>query len=148
MKAQELRIGNYVNINLKTIDDIRIVINKPMKNPHVICLETGKITVCSGDYVHTFRCENLEPIPLDKQFLKMFGFKDLDYKEGYIGIDVKYPSGFTADFVLTKPEILGEWQKYYVFEFSTGHLSRFVELKFVNQLQNLFNSITGQELTI
>lgn len=82
-------------------------------------------------------------IPLTEERLLNFGFCDEEYKPGYIGID--YKANFIIDFVLTKPKVMGEWQEYFVWE----HVKNmYTKLEFVHQLQNLFYSITGQELKI
>jgi len=86
--------------------------------------------------------EVLEPIPLTENWLLKFGFNK-DYKQGYVGIDVN-----NSDFVLTEPLVIGEWQTNYIFQFNAGNLSKFTELKYVHQLQNLFFTITGKELEL
>jgi hypothetical protein len=78
-----------------------------------------------------------EPIELTEKWLLNLGFNK-EYKDGYIGIDVG-----NTDFVLTYPKVMGEWQKGYAFEFTAGGLSKFREVRYVHELQNLFRSITG-----
>ena len=69
------------------------------------------------------------------------GFSDGDYKDGYIGIDV--PS---FDVVLTKPGVMGEFQKFYAWECSAGKLPLLRMFEFVHQLQNFFFAFVGVEL--
>ena len=86
---------------------------------------------------------DLEAIVLDPLELKKLGFNDAEYKNGYIGTDIKRPNSMITDFVLTKPEKLAEWQNFYAFEFGNH---RFVQLDHVHHLQRLFYSHTGLNL--
>ena len=83
----------------------------------------------------------LEEIPISEKRLLTLGFNK-DYKKGFIGIDYK-AGQMTTDFVLTEPKYMGEWQDYYVFDIGNN---KFVPLKFIHQLQNLFTPITEQDL--
>lgn len=121
MKISELRIGNYVKID---------GVEKPMK---VLILDS--LEVSSTPFL---------PIPLTEEWLLKLGFNK-DYKNGWIGIDVKNESGMTTDFVLAEPLNMGEWQKYYAFVYDSY---RFTKLKHVHQLQNLYFALTNEELTI
>ena len=86
--------------------------------------------------------KSLDPIPLTEEILLKCGFKKDNYKKGHIGID--YKSGeMTFDFVLEEPGFMGEWDKYYTFELPNH---RFVNMKYLHSLQNLFFVITGKEL--
>ncbi len=130
MKAEELRIGNWVECDgsefqIKTIDQ-------------------------SGCYVKNSEEETwielfqLNPIALSEDKLRQFGFDDDEYKEGYIGLAVK-SKNMTTDFVLTKPFHLGDWQEAYQFEWNNF---RITSIKYVHHLQNLLHSLSSQELTI
>jgi hypothetical protein len=87
--------------------------------------------------------EDVLPVKLTPEWLRMAKFSDKDYKEGYIGIDVVSTNGMTVDFVLTKPYKMGEWQQDYAFELPNN---RFVSIKSVHHLQNLFYDLNDQEL--
>ena len=82
-------------------------------------------------------------IPLTEEYLVRFGFNDSEYKEGYIGIEFR--TNLILDFVLTKPFKLGEWQKTYVCELGN---SRFIQVEYVHELQNLFFAFTTTELEL
>lgn len=77
-------------------------------------------------------------IELTSDILDKIGFSDKEYKTGNIGIDINNHS-----FVLQKPFFMGEWQKYYCYELTQY---RFVELKYLHQLQNLFSDLENEEL--
>jgi len=81
-----------------------------------------------------------EPINLTKEWLLKFGFDNKDYKQGYIGIMCE-----STDFVLTEPYTLGKWQEFYIWSFDNY---KFVSIKHVHQLQNLFYFISKEELNI
>jgi hypothetical protein len=121
MKANELRIGNYV---LDTDDDSLMVVSR---------LESTEYTQWnSGDFYNiTCKCPNdnyyeglFKPIPLTEEWLLKFGFKKND--EG------RYDK---------RMELILENKVYH---FKQGWTN--VELKYVHQLQNLYFAITGEEL--
>lgn len=80
----------------------------------------------------------IAPIELDINWVNNFGFNDSEYKKGYTGIEFK--TNLMLDFVITKPKFMGEWQDYYAFDLGQH---RFIPLKYVHELQNLFFVITG-----
>lgn len=118
IKAEEVRIGIMVNVGGVDI--------------HV------SYTVMQLWLAGTVK---LYAIPLTEDKLIELGF-NRDYMSGYIGKDVG-----NSDFVLTEPLYLGEWQKGYAFEFSTGCVPKFKELHSVHELMNLYYDITGQDIT-
>lgn len=136
MHVSELRIGNHT--------DRGIVHSIQSKDPRADKFWSNKelVTLIDGGLV-TVLAEYLNPVPLTEEKLLKFGFSDEDYKEGYIGIEVK--SNMIIDFVLTKPYVRGEWQSCYIFELGNH---RFVKLKNVHDLQNPFYSLHKQELTL
>ncbi len=133
---QDLKIGNYVKCKVSN-DNADYVVS---------ALDGfGLKVMLNGARQGTWYEEDkIKPIKLTEEWLLKLGFSDKEYKLGYIGIDIKYEFTIT-DFVLTKPTVLGEWQKNYAWE----HVKhRFTELKYVHQLQNIYYSLTGQELII
>jgi hypothetical protein len=135
MKASELRIGNLVDLNSEITKIFSINekgINHTIDNwGHFPNLEFESF-------------ESIQPIPLTEEWLFKFGFSATDYKKGYIGIDHK-AGGIITDFVLTYPLVNGLFQKYFIWEHSKF---KYQELKHVHQLQNLYYSLTGEELTL
>ncbi len=120
MEAKELRIGNYVSH-----------INHSKWYPQVGIALLTEILNDSHEF---------HPIPLTEEWLLEFGFNK-EYTHGYIGIDVH-----NSDFVLTYPTIMGEFQQDFAFEFNSGRLSKFKEIKYVHELQNFYFALTGEEL--
>ncbi len=131
MKANEFRVTN-------------LVLNDGIANAIImIGYDSVELVTPQGNTI-TARLDLIQPIPITEEWLLRFGFSDKEYKIGYIGIDIKYETTIT-DFVLTKPAVLGVWQENYTWE----HVKyRFTELQYIHQLQNLYFSLTGQELTI
>ena len=120
MEANELRLNNWVN--------------------H--CNKEVQITIHDLFDIAVFEDDVFTPIPLTEEWLLKFGFNK-EYKKGYIGIDV-----FNSDFVLTEPLKMGEWQTNYTFQFETGSVPKFKEIKYVHQLQNIYFALTGEELIL
>jgi len=119
MDAKKLRIGNFITVN----NCLQEVVELPLpKN-------------CTS--------ENTKGIELDINWLNKFGFSDNEYKKGYTGIEFK--TNIILDFVLTKPKFMGEWQNDYCYVLRQH---RFVPIKYVHELQNLFFAITTTELEI
>ena len=129
MKANELRVTNFVNYKSKFLPVMMIGIDSVF----LVDRDGNELTV---------RFKDIEPILLTEEWLGKFGFDDSGYKSGYIGIDFK-SGGTTLDFVLTKPGVMGEWSKEYSFELRNN---RFKNIESVHQLQNLFFALSGKEL--
>ena len=126
MQLQELRIGNYIS-------DL---------DGKIIKVE--ELTICSS-YTTKKRINNLpfdyyKPIPLTEEMLLKFGFEVENKTENGILYDyliayVSYPKNFQIHskdrefFALSK---YNNGQKYF---------------KYVHQLQNLYFTLTGEELT-
>ena len=82
----------------------------------------------------TLSLENIEPIPLTKEWLLKLGF-DNRYESHWKST---YSDGFGAwDFILQKPT---EERNYYWYEFA--------KIEYLHQLQNLYFALTGEELII
>jgi hypothetical protein len=118
MKANELRIGNYLEYDLEDvkINSIgRVYLNHKGKN-----YITNKIKV-----------KEYEPIPLTEEWLVKFGF----YFDG-----VRYQKEINNNlWVFVKNNVYG-WYCPHI-EVSNG-------IKYVHLLQNLVFALTGEELTI
>jgi hypothetical protein len=125
MEISELRIGNWVQEH--DLFDNKVAIQVK-----------SSADLCNIENIP----KEFEPILLDELWLTRFGFSDLEYEDGYIGIDVN-----NSNFVLSKP---GKYPftKNFLREYKCGTLPRFVELEHVHQLQNLFFALTGQELAL
>ena len=125
MLVTELRLGNYVEIGLNVIfDAFYSTIEEISNNTNVVLVKDG----------NTLRCMPLEvikPIPLTEEWLLKFGFKkELDSfyrlnKSSMIEIC------FFDDGILV-----------------TNQSVCLSNIKYLNQLQNLYFALTGEELTI
>lgn len=118
MKANELRIGNYINIDL------------PISNE-------GKLTrigAINSKKVNGVEITKYKPIPLTEEWLIKFGF--------IFGIKlhdfVKGKHQFVEFNVLN-----GYFSESGVFYYSMK-----TQIKYVHQLQNLYFALTGEELTL
>ena len=118
IKAQELRIGNYVQY-------------EELKNPSKVwiidCTETSTNT-------------KAKPIPLTEEWVLELGLHESnriimgEYRPCY----VKFSSGLVASFVLmvNNNSFFVEW------------IGGGIGIKYIHQLQNLYFALTGEELTI
>ena len=131
MKATELRIGNLIEYRIQ--DDL----DDRKDWWEVSKIDATDLCILESNIDYDFR-----PIPLTEEWLLNFGFNK-EYQKGYIGIDV-----CNSDFVLTEPLKMGEWQTNYTFQFETGSVPKFKEIKYVHQLQNLFFCLCGEELIL
>jgi len=121
MKATELRIGNQIMFTIK-FD----------KQPEDI------ISITANDFTLCMKYpDNYKPIPLTEEWLLKFGFE----KQGH----VKFIGEAYDRFVLGKNGIYSVNEIAYIYEVNDHDLC---ELKYVHQLQNLYFSLTGEELTI
>jgi hypothetical protein len=118
MKANELRIGNLVS---------RLDLGNGSVRFETV-LGIGEKVITTGSLKVVCNYEDLTPIPLTEEWLIEFGFKCKSY-------------GYGKD----------EWKQW---KFNGYSLNGFtcimsgVELKHVNQLQNLYFALTSEELTI
>jgi len=118
MKANELRIGNWVEQPNDGVTRVTAILNDLQ-----IKTETG--------YIDKY----CRPIPLTEEWLVKFGFdqNNVDIEK----YDCKwYKFSFTLDY----------WnaQKFFVYGYIGGNKT----IKHVHQLQNLYFALTGEELEI
>ena len=121
IKANELRINNYVyiNENIKQVDVIDY--------NQVIATESGLIEL-----------KYIKPIPLTEEWLLKFGF----------GIDKDYDDTFFNNIALEQAVILYN-TKYKLFTLETDRGDEIqIECEYVHQLQNLYFALTNEELKI
>jgi len=144
MKANELRIGNYISCWIKSREN-------DFKDYQIE--EIGKTCIDNKYYVvidDSF-CVNSEtgivPIPLTEEWLIKFGF-ETEQKNKSLFI-IKCDEYVMRVSVNT---FSGNLENSYVWFVSvlTGYASRPVTIfyKYVHQLQNLYFALTGEELTI
>ena len=119
MKAIELRLKNYV------FDTGVLAI--------VTCIEENRLSTNCGKLPYSFYDE-VDPVPLTKEWLLKFGFKYENLWECYFHKD------FTDVYFIIDSEwaICGDFDGSVYIKFP----------KYVHQLQNLFFALTGNELEI
>jgi hypothetical protein len=127
MEAKNYRVGN--------------IVEQPNRIGKIS--EVWQEAVRLEGYNNGYDYEHTKPILLTKKWLDNFCFDDSEYKEGYTGVE--YRTNLIMDFVLTKPNFIGEWQNYYTYDLGQH---RFVALHYVHELQNLFFALTGTELEL
>lgn len=119
MKANELRIGNLVNVyGIPKLVDANYIL--------------GLYQIEIAEKI----CIDLTPIPLTEDWLVKFGFKNI--------LEPKYFELETDSFLITFDNgIIYICVGTYVEEGS-----KFPHIQYVHQLQNLYHALTGTELTI
>jgi hypothetical protein len=116
MKANELRIGNWVDWDDKTI-------RSQVKGIH----PSGKYAHLENGWVDLIRCDS---IPLTEEWLVKFGFEFTDWLGSW-----DLPDGSLG--------ILKTNNDTFILE-----SYRCPEIQYVNQLQNLYFALTGEELQL
>lgn len=122
MKAQELRIGNWVYWDDKTM-------RSKVNGIH----PSGKYAHLENTWIDLFRCD---PIPLTEEWLLKFGFvkAELEFYKKPI------PSAINA-FICINIKL----NSYQIIQNELGFN---IQTQKVHQLQNLYFALTGQELTL
>lgn len=123
IQANELRIGNYIVFNED--DAISKVIG--------IHTDIDGVDVQIGDEETYIELRQFSGIELTEEILLKCGFDKVNEFEGYA--DKKHCLLRTGDFYLFMP-------------FCTEDKDCYIEIKHLHQLQNLFHSLTGQELNV
>ncbi len=127
MKANELRIGNYVRYfeeNDSRIDGI-------------------EFNYCHLTDASSIYYEDIKPIPLTEDWLLKFGFKESTY--GTFQIDGLFRTEIGNDNYDPVHEV-HEGFKSHLVDIESNNISK--EIKHVHQLQNLYFALTGEELEI
>lgn len=128
LKPQDLRYGNLIEAQGKIFKVTAI-------EKYIVTADRGKGNV-------DFTYAEINPVPLTEDWLFKAGF-NTQYRLGYIGKDAG-----NSDYVLTYPFKMGEWQEYFAFEFQAGNVPKFKQFRFLNELQNFYQSMYGEELEI
>lgn len=161
MKAKDLRIGNLVYLNNKLFAEKRnipfvveeIIGTMSPQNQIVFPNSTGGVTiklasavasdVFSGTIVYNQFDEFIEPIPLTEAWLTIFGFIKRD-------VGTSFPNfQFYLDILDEEDELILRTSYEGGFYWGiTGEkeLRNVRPIKYVHQLQNLFHSLTEEEL--
>lgn len=126
MNANELRIGNFVNVPRADQSPFRIDAFESLSNKFI---KVAMIHPEYGENFHplTWYGNDLNPIPLTEEWLLRFGFEHREF------------SFDKGSFFLSKRTGKNE----YLYQ---AHTNRF-QVKYVHQLQNLYFAVKGTELT-
>ena len=140
MKANELRIGNYVYnktdgvIKVEEINDDGI---------------NGEFDLCWASYYFEptyagVEKDLIEPILLTEEWLLRFGAIDnnKDERKKYNFKEINWYFGFIGNYGDFRIYQYTDNFKYWLDQYKT------IEIKYVHQLQNLYFAITGEELKI
>jgi hypothetical protein len=128
MKANELRIGNYLSNNAMWQSSIMEFQVKSLL-PH-------KITTSNG---LTLKYVSLAPIPLTKEWLLKFGFVISD-SESNLNYTYAKIDGFCIN--TYQEEKVGYWWLGFY------HNKKNNRIQYVHQLQNLYFALTNEELIL
>ncbi|WP_407430596.1 hypothetical protein [Arcticibacter sp.] len=137
MKAQELRLGNYVNVTRTDQSPFRIDLIEHACEGHCKAgMNVHKYETPWGlidGHPLTWELKDMSPIPLTEEWLLKFGFKEYDQFGWEHSLNVGAIKLYTRS--------------------SYGHIYMELEgiylgdsIKYVHQLQNFYHGITGQEL--
>jgi len=131
MKANELRVGNYIQqIDQKSeFEFLQVVYGINNESVWIHCNEESDVI----DYLEAI------PIPLTEEWLVKFGWQYFNGKtSGTLtkDTDVKLDIDFYKGKLQVKSHYEGE------------HMYRILPVKYVHQLQNLYFALTGEELKL
>ena len=128
IKANELRIGNYVNE--LTVGEIFIPTGKIIK---ITEIKFSGISEVNPIFEHPIErnYQQIDPIALTEEWLLKFGFEKDSRNESYW-------------FFLNKIFIYVGINDLYYYDYDEGEIN----IQYVHQLQNLYFALTGNELTI
>lgn len=153
MKANELRIGNFVNVPREDQSPFRIDVFEYLSNTFIKVAMTHPEF---GNKMHplTWYGEDLKPIPLTEEWLVKFGFvkKNIGEKLPQSWYELKYLSNEHDPMITSWVSILiniETWSCVICDEYpdEMGANTK-VKIEHVHQLQNLYFALTGEELTI
>ena len=146
MKTQELRIGNYLYYEHTTHIVSGVHGNKVYSwwvkdGEPVIEYEAKDISGTQVENPYLDVISQFEPIPLTDEWLEKFGFKKSD------NVDI------TIEYRLN--DFFSIWKKYgynvfYISQYNENNteLINTTQIKEVHQLQNLYFTLTGEELIL
>jgi hypothetical protein len=137
MKANELRIGNYVNVPIQEQCPFRIDAFEYCSEKFIKVAQEVKL---NGFEVHplTWYGGDLQSIPLNEEWLLKFGF--------YINPNYVHPS--FDEYILESGFGIGNFNdEFWLVDFLDQTIGS-PKIKYVHQLQNLYFALTGEELTL
>lgn len=156
MKANELRIGNYVNCPKDGQNPFRIDLLD------FVSCGIGKFGMIYDKSVHplTWYLQDLQPIPLTEEWLLKFGFKyqDRDVSHGNGHIERFYISPYFGEHreywleLQLNNNVLKTYFAWLMWDIGGGrsfiHLPYGHKLGFVHKLQNVYFELSESELNL
>lgn len=144
IKENELRFGNYViikNYNSKYWNKIGII-EGFSRNAEYISLDINKYSA--------FYLKDIEPITLTEEILIKCGFEKYnftEYENGYI-IEHKEPSKCVYIRTSVMPNISGFYAVFNRCECNKNEIQYIKKIEYLHELQNMYQLLTNEELTI
>lgn len=134
MKANELRIGNYI----KQIKYLNGDCNEFRKVASVNKEGFLNVEVLGGDTMKSHPIEWFVPISISEEILLKCGYKFYNGKtEGDLCMD--FGGKLDIDFINEKIQVKSHYEEYSMYR-------PIYEIKYLHQLQNLYFALTGTEL--
>ena len=135
MKANELRVGNYVNIMNDTVDMEYV--------KTIVTIRRNFVEIECNEDQDSFQYHEIQPIPITEYWLLGFGFElveDAGDIKGY-----KLPGLSTFEVELNHQDIA---LNVCVDEYCTTVMYDEKFFAYVHQLQNLYFALRGEELML
>lgn len=125
MEAKELRIGNYIQFN-----------DTPIANGvySVMAIKDDLIVAENGGAAYL---NEVEPIPITVEWLHRFGFEKVSYYR--LGLTLSGFIGLTSNSIDEKELIVSLSGDSHCRDYG-------FDVKYVHQLQNLYFSLTGEDI--
>lgn len=137
MKANELRLGNYVNF--KNREDILFCsINELSSSGYIHLIRHFKV---GDEDDQPEGIEDITPININEEWLERFGFVNTTHKLGNPAPNHKAFEKYNFHIKLYGKDI----ENYMWFG---EQVLSYAPVQYVHQLQNLYFALTGEELTI
>lgn len=140
MKANELRLGNYVDIT-RMVGEVRIPTGRTFKTVGVSMFNSSLVAAtvnpATEEHWPNYANTHIEPIPLTEDWLEKFGAKSVGKLHpswrlnGFYIEEALLKDGYNFRQILNKEESL-----------------MLRKIKYVHTLQNLYFSLTGKELEV
>jgi len=140
INAEELRLGNYVDVPRKDQSPFRIDAFESLSKTFI---KVAMIHPIHGKFFHplTWYGDDLKPIPLTEEWLVNFGFED---KKTFFNLSKREDLGHHfGDFAVSRYDDT----QMKVWRGDSRYLGIF-HIQYVHQLQNFYFALTGEELIL
>lgn len=140
MKAEELRIGNYVNTDMGIGQVLRItesIFNTNYTN------EDCNVTIDIDGRFLSKEEEEIDGIPLTEEILLKCGFKKINHIHGYVFYTYERKTSRNCYCYEMPLDIYLDSHRAVV-----GNFNAKKPIQYLHQLQNLFYAVNGEELNV